>query len=465
VNDLRELAMPLATTRRALLASAAVFLAAALVMPPLVAHAADLTVWWEKGFNPEEDQAARETVAAFEHKTGKTVELASPTQDDMRAMVQAALDAGHPPDFLFGTGATEEQLGRWAFEGRLVDLTDALGPLAAQFDRDALDWVTLLDGTTGRRGLYALPMTRYTNHVHVWRGLLARAGFTLADIPKGWEAFWSFWCDNVQPAVRKAAGRDDLWGVGLAMSASAADTEQEFLQFVHAYGADYVTPDGQLVIDEPAVRAGLVKALDGYTGLYRKGCTPPASLGWNNTGNNQAFLAGSVVMTPNTTLSIPNALKTARPGDYSKDAATIAWPDGVDGRPLAILTMVQEAVVFRAGGHDASAKEFVRFLVGEGWLAHWLDFAGDRFLPPMTTLLNSPFWLDPGDQHRMAAAMQFLTQPRDYDYAVASGDWRHFDVYRERIRATAVHRVVTDGPTPGQAVAEAVARIHQILSE
>src|SRR3954462_11527280 len=104
--------MPLATTRRALLPSAAVFLAA-LVMLPLVARAADLTVWWEKGFNPEEDQAARETVAAFERQTGKTVELASPTQDDMRAMVQAALDAGHPPDSLFGTGATEEQLGRW----------------------------------------------------------------------------------------------------------------------------------------------------------------------------------------------------------------------------------------------------------------------------------------------------------------------------------------------------------------
>ena len=80
---------------------------------------------------------------------------------------------------------------------------------------------TLLDGKTGRRGLYALPMGRYSNHVHVWNSLLERAGFTLADIPKEWEAFWSFWCDQVQPAVRKALGRDDIWGVGLPMSAAA----------------------------------------------------------------------------------------------------------------------------------------------------------------------------------------------------------------------------------------------------
>jgi hypothetical protein len=35
--------------------------------------------------------------------------------------------------------------------------------------------------------------------------------------------------------------------------------------------------------------------------------------------------------------------------------------------------------VFRSGGHEATATAFVRFLVGEGWLAHWLDFAEDRY--------------------------------------------------------------------------------------
>ena len=64
-------------------------------------------------------------------------------------------------------------------------------------------------------------MGRVTNHVHVWKSLLERAGLTLADIPKEWEPFWSFWCDKVQPAVRKATGRDDVWGVGLPMSAAA----------------------------------------------------------------------------------------------------------------------------------------------------------------------------------------------------------------------------------------------------
>ena len=78
-----------------------------------------------------------------------------------------------------------------------------------------------------------------TNHVHVWKSLLEQAGFTLADIPKEWEPFWSFWCDQVQPAVRKALGRDDIWGVGLAMSAASGDTDDQLLQFGLAYEADY----------------------------------------------------------------------------------------------------------------------------------------------------------------------------------------------------------------------------------
>ena len=67
----------------------------------------------------------------------------------------------------------------------------------------------------------------------------------------------------------------------------------------------------------------------------------------------------------------------------------------------------------------------MRFLVGEGWLAHYLNFSNERMLPPMPKLLDAPFWLDPSDPHRMRSAIQLLSQPRSYDYAAASGDWQH----------------------------------------
>jgi multiple sugar transport system substrate-binding protein len=341
-------------------------IAAALIMAPLGAKAADLVVWWEKGQAAEEDEAVREIIAAFEQKTGKQVEIVLGEQERLVSDLVTALEAGRPsPDLIF-TFISIQHYEQWAYEGRLVDLTEAVGHFSDLFDPYALERLTLLDGTTGRRGLYLLPMGFATHHVHVWKNLLEQAGFALEDVPKDWEAFWAFWCDQVQPALRTALGRDDVWGVGLSMSTESIDTSNGIWQFMYAYDADYVTRDGRLVIDEPEVRRRLIKALDGYTAVYRRGCTPPDSVTWDSYGNNALFLAQTTVMTVNQTLSIPNALKRERPDDYYENAATIDWPAGAYGQPLLIETSVNRAAVFKDGGNVATAKELVRWSARAG---------------------------------------------------------------------------------------------------
>jgi multiple sugar transport system substrate-binding protein len=441
----------------------AVALTAAVIRAPLGAGAADLVVWWEKGFYPQEDEAVSEIIAAYEQDTGQQVDLAFHSQAELADKIQAALEAGQPPDFAFGI-LISSYISEWAFDDRLVDLTDTVGFFSHLFDPEALDWWELVNEKTGQKALYALPMGRTTNHVHVWKSLLEQAGFTVEDIPKEWDAFWSFWCDQVQPAVRRATGRDDLWGVGLNMSGEASDTNTQFRQFVFAYEADYVTRDGRLVIDDPRVRGKLVKAIDSYTAIYRKGCTPPDSVTWTNIDNNKAFLAQAVVMVLNDSLSIPNSLKHERPEDYYKNTATIEWPLGPDGEAFPIKGNFQAAVVFKDRSVGA-AKEFVNFLLAEGWLPHYLDFAGERMLPAMPKLRESPFWLDTSDRHRMAAVMQIASRPMHHDYATVTGNWRYDLVWQEGVWERAVHRIAAEGISPEQAVDEAIARIKQILSE
>jgi multiple sugar transport system substrate-binding protein len=431
----------------------------ALVMTPIGAHGADLVVWWFKGFFEQEDAAVREIIAAFEQETGKQIELVQPAIDQMFDQANAALEAGSPPDFLYSI-LSGQWTARWAYDDQLVDLESSLRPVLDLFDTDAIEASTLLNGKTGQRGLYALPMGRGSNHVHVWNSLLERAGFTLADIPKEWGAFWSFWCDRVQPAVRRATGRDDIWGVGLAMSPTS-DTTDQVLQFELAHDAPWFTPEGRLQVDNPAVRTGMVEALTEYTAIWGKGCTPPDATKWTTTDNNKAFLAQSVVMTANATLGIPAALRTERPDDY-RNAVTIEWPDGANGRPLVLYGFISRAVVFKAGRNPALAGDFVRFLAEEGWLAHWLTFAGDRYLPPMRKLVEQPFWLDPADPHRMRSAMQILTHP----HQLARGEeWQSHRIWDENVWGKAVRRVAADGLNPEQAVDEAIARIKQILAQ
>jgi multiple sugar transport system substrate-binding protein len=441
-----------------------VVLASVLAMAPLGAEAADLVVWWDEGYYAEEDEAVQEIIGAFEQETGKQVELTFHPDTEFAGELVPAVEAGRPPDFTFGT-RIDAYYSEWALNDRLIDLTDTVAPFLSLFDRDALAWWTLLNATTGQKVLYALPMGQYRQYAHVWKSLLELAGFTLEDIPGHWEAFWSFWCDQVQPAARRATGRDDIWGVGLSMSAGDSDTGNQFDQFSAAYDAEYVTRDGRLVIDDPEIRRRYIKAIDSYTAIYRKDCTPPDSVTWEPSSNNKAFHAQAVVMTPNNTLSIVNALKHERPDDYYKNTATVEWPLSPSGQAFPIRGGVFAAAVFKDGGHVDTAKEFVRFLVAEGWLAHYLDFSGERMLPPMPKLLDSPFWLDPSDPHRMAAAMQASSRPMQHDYVTVSGNWRHDRVWQERVWPKAIHRVATEGISPDQAVDEAIARVKQILKE
>jgi multiple sugar transport system substrate-binding protein len=165
---------------------------AVLVLAPLGARAADLVVWWEQGFYAQEDEAVKEIIAAFEQDTGKQVDLVFYEQADLPDKIATALQAHQPPDFAFGIRLSA-YTSEWALDDQLLDLTETVGSLSNLFDPDALAWYVVRNDTTGQKALYALPIGRATNHVHVWRSLLEQAGFTLADIPKDWDAFWSFW--------------------------------------------------------------------------------------------------------------------------------------------------------------------------------------------------------------------------------------------------------------------------------
>ena len=168
---------------------------------------------------PQEDEAVRETIAAFEQKTGKQVELVQPAEDEIMKQAASALQAGTPPDFLFS--ARTNWAARWAYEDRLVDLEGVPrpgpGPVRCRHDR-SLDPARRQDRPARP---YALPMGRISNHLHVWNSLLERAGFTLADIPHEWEAVLVVLVRSSAARGAQGLGRDDIWAVGLPMSAAA----------------------------------------------------------------------------------------------------------------------------------------------------------------------------------------------------------------------------------------------------
>src|SRR5215510_11598176 len=140
--------------RRMLLAASLL----AIVASP--APAADLTIWWNKSFYPEEDQQFYKIVDEYEKVTGKNVEYVLYTFEDLPKKVLAALSASQPPDLSYGFLFDLQYTPRWAYDGVLEDVSDVVAPIRDNLLPSALTAVTLLNGQMGRRSIYAIPVSQ-----------------------------------------------------------------------------------------------------------------------------------------------------------------------------------------------------------------------------------------------------------------------------------------------------------------
>jgi ABC-type glycerol-3-phosphate transport system substrate-binding protein len=130
--------------------------AAAIALSAVPGFAQDkLTVWWVKGFYKSEDDALYAAIRKYEQKTGVKVELSQYAVQDMNAKSVAALDAGTVPDIAYSDTYDVQTAGKWAFDGKLEDLTDVLAPMKDRFEAVALSTASLYNDKTKKKAYYA----------------------------------------------------------------------------------------------------------------------------------------------------------------------------------------------------------------------------------------------------------------------------------------------------------------------
>ncbi|MBJ7403873.1 MAG: carbohydrate ABC transporter substrate-binding protein [Bradyrhizobium sp.] len=449
------------------LAVAAVGLFAATA--PAFAQQKTITVWWGKGFYRSEDDALIETIKKFEAKTGIKVELSQYAIQDMIPKTVAALDAGTVPDVAYSDSYDVQAQGKWAYEGKLEDLTDIMEPIKGRFVQNTLDASILYNDVAKKKAYYGFPLKQQSMHVQIWGDMLEKAGFKQSDIPNDWTGYWTFWCDKVQPAIRKATGQR-VYAVGQPMGVESTDSFQSFYTFMDAYHVKLVDDDGKLLVDDPKVRDGLIKALKDYTDTYIKGCTPPSSTTWKDPDNNVAFHNKTIVMTHNFTISIaakwyeesqnqnltPEQREAGKKA-YEQDIITASFPKAPDGSTIRYRSDVKTGLIFTAAKNKAEGKQFISFLLQEENIRPYIEGALGRWFPVTKESQESPFWQ--ADKHRKAVYTQFKGGTSQFDF---TRNWKFTILNNENVWAKAMNRVVSEKVPVEKAVDELIARIKQV---
>ena len=124
---------------------------------PALAQQKTITVWFGKGFYKSEDDALLEAIKKFEAKTGIKVELSQYAIQDMIPKTVAALDSGTVPDVAYSDSYDVQAQGKWAFEGKLEDLSDIMTPMKSAFAPNTLETALPLQRRRQEEGLLRLP--------------------------------------------------------------------------------------------------------------------------------------------------------------------------------------------------------------------------------------------------------------------------------------------------------------------
>lgn len=422
----------------------------------------ELNIWWEQGYNLEEDEAIRNIVEDWHSETGNQVELSFFSTNELIAKVKRAVEGGNPPDLMMSPKADRILYPQLAWANKLEDVTDIIEPIKDDYPENVLKAIAYVNSSQEKRSYYAVPIDRFTIFIFYWQDLLASVGLNARDIPQDWDGFWQFW-QQAQTKL-KTEGHVDLYALGLplAENTSTTDTYYLFEQILEAYDVSLFDRQGKLEIERPQVRRRIIQCLNWYARLYQQGYIPPDAVQWTNISNNSNLLNRQVLMTANSTFSIPATV--ARDKEiYFNQLGIVEFPHKPSGAAMNYLISIRQAVVFNDSPDKSVAKDFLSYFIQPQITVEYLKASGNRTKPVRISVWSDSFWQQTTDPY-LAAATKVLNSNSTRLFSTVAHP-AYSQVLAENVWGKALTRVTAEKVQPEQAADEAIARIKEIFAE
>ena len=421
----------------------------------------ELNIWWEKGFNLTEDEAFSNIVKDWQQQTGNQVKVAFYPTDELSEKITRAVSSRNLPDLIMSQKANPTLYPRLAWQNQLQDVSDVIEPVKDLYPESILKAITYFNQVTGDSSYYGIPVYQATMFVFYWQKLLSQLGMNATDIPQDWDGFWQFW-QQAQSDLRKQHNQD-IYGLGLPFSASGTDDMYVlFEQILEAHDIHLVDDTGELLVDRPEIRQGIIQCLEWYSQLYLQGYVPPDAINWLNTDNNRNLLNQEVLMTPNITFSIPNAVRQDA-DTYYHQLGIAELPNKPNGKPMCYIITVKQAVIFADSAQIQLAKDFMSYFIQPQVTIKYLQASGHRNLPVQNAVWSDPFWQQTTDPYLTTAA-KILAQG-DTRLSYVANNPAYSQVLETNIWGKTLHRIVIDDISCERAADEAIASIKAIFAE
>lgn len=387
-------------------------------------------------------------VQKFAQMTGTKIETNHINADTGQVVqkMDAAVKAGNPPDLAYFDRFVPE----FSQLGDIVDVSDVVGQIADAYGAPE-DNVRI--NTTVNGKYYGIPYSSSGAGYFGRKDWLAEKGIKISDV-KTYE-------DLRDVALQISDPSKNRYGWGMTVNQSG-DGNGLIQSVINAYGGAGASDDGKkAILNSPETVAAVTFLADIYTNPKYKNMLPPGVESWNDTGNNEAWLAGVLGFTTNQFTLYAQSKATKNPV-YDQ---TVVFP-GVTGpsvdRPLAFGNYAY-FMIFKSAKSPDLAKALAKHLVAGPAFLSIVKPANGLILPAYKKIWDSdPYYLN-GDPV-FAASRTVVEQP----LPIVTKTGLHFpqtpspawqQAYNGYVLTDMMGQIIQKGVKPADAVKQAQDRV------
>ena len=399
-----------------------------------------LVVWMKKGFVPEQNTGFEERAKQFAEANKVTVNVELLAYEDVFPKWTAAIQSKNVPDVSF---FGYQEVGQFSAQGVLSDVSDLVKSIEAK--NGALFPASVEAVTFGGKS-YALPFWGEGTALYYRTDLFKQAG--ISGPPKTWDEFRA-------DAIKLTDAAKGVYGAGVGYGDGNSDCEWLSRSTIWSFGGSIFGQDGKtIVFDSPQTR----DAIAYITGLFLKDkVTPPAALGWNDGGNNTAYISGQAAMVVNTG-SIVAALKKNNP-DMLANTGVALLPAGPAGQFTAGIS--NNLGIFKDAKNQKLARDFIAYVLEPQWYQQWIDVSAPLALPVYQSLAKTdPTWQDPHNKGFMDSMGTFKFLGYRGPYTPAAGK-----IYNLRLLNALFENIMAKGMSTDEAVSQFVEAAKKAVAE
>lgn len=362
---------------------------------PAVLQGSSLNILASTAFVPAAQDYFAEQAQTFGEDNGVDVTVDFVNWPDLQPRTTSAVQAGAGPDIVEMWDTIP-----YLFAENLVDLSD-LAPALEEVQGGYFDWVVntaSVDGTWK-----SIPHGTSSVAYAYRKSWFEEAGVEDPEnnFPKTWEELFT---------VGKKL-KENGHPLGQALGQSLGDPPSFCYPYMWSYGAMEVEEDGKTVaFDTDSFREGMDLFIQGWKDAFDE-----TGLGWDDSTNNSAYLAGEISATINGSsiyLAASNPEGENANPELADDTFHAPMPSGPDGQ-FAVLGSRSMGVLNYSQNQDV-AKAFLEWWFQEEQYLSWIRVYEGYIIPPGPAFLgDEAFTADP----KLAEYVNIVNIGRNKGYA------------------------------------------------